>query len=768
MGFGGSQAQLESSFEAKFVKKEDLKEFAKLTDIKESKIDDTQFVKQNDISNLAKIDDLSKFFVKTDFQTESDNYINKQEVGGKLDTKNTELTYVKTNELNNYVKTSALTGLAKTEDLAPYVTTNAMNTELNNYVKTSALTGDLAKYVSKAEFENEMGTFIDTQQIDGKLDNKLKNLTYIKSGDIPARFNTLIGEQLVNGPLDRKITDLRYIKDTDIAGKVRDELTAATFNTTEVVQSFVDAFNANEEIRTKLADSIGKAPDTQKNLQQGLTTSALFQTAVSQNLTTSPTMLGAVTRNLISSTQFAGTVVTGINNSTAIKSEITNSIAGNDQFREGIVQIMGSEQNLAKFKGPEGSISDENIQRSVAPKVMWCADGDMCGIPANKKGFQLSNTQSISGLKVPVNQNVDFGFGLEREPGATDVRKIGNDDATMKAVFDTSTATALQNAQNSALEIYGLGRLFVEGTANKRHPRQIKMYDNVHVDNNFNVKGTATFNENVTIAKGKAFTADGAMSVGGATTFNENVTIAKGKAFTAGGAVTVTGPSNFLENINILAGKVLQVGGTTSTGTLVVTGAATTGNLNVNGKMSVNNTEIVPIGTIVPFAGKTTPSGWLLCDGSSKSKADFPVLATLLGNTYGPATTTNFTLPDLRGRTVIGSGTGKGLTARTLGGVVGSETHTLTTAQMPSHTHEASGTTSTNGAHTHGVELDTSGGWNGGRPQGSDRPHNATHYTQSAGDHSHTFSITTGSAGDGKAHPNMQPSIVLNYIIRAK
>lgn len=802
MGFGPSQAELETSLSTKFVKKDDLKEFAKLKDIKEPTIDDSLFAKKSDISNLAKIDDLSKYFVKADFQNESDNYIDKQQTAGKLDTKITSLTYVKANELNNYVKTNALTGFAKTEDLAPYVKTSDMNTELNNYVKTTTMntelnnyakTTALGNYVSKADFETEMGTVIEKQLADGKLDTKLKNLTYIKSGDIPARFNTLIESQTADGPLDKKIIGFKYIKQDILPDLVKKELASATFDREETLQSFVNAFNLNGQLRSRLADAVGQSEAAQKNLLTGLEASRTFQASVAQQLsTTGSTLITNVTNRLIGNPIFPETVVSGIEGNDVIRSKISNDLVDNSNFQEAIVRVMGNEQNVQRFKGLPGSLGDDaTIKIALKPKTMWCADGDICDIPADKKGFQLRETQFISGLKVPVNQSVDFGFGLGREPGATDVKKMGTNDAMMKAAFDTSTATALQNAQNTSLDIYGIGRYYVEGNVGKRHPRQIKLYDNVHVDNALNVKGASTFNENVTIANGKTFTAGGAMNVTGAATFT-GLSQFNGGIRTAGevttGNLRVTGPSHFLENINILAGKVLQVGGTTSTGSLVVTGAASTGSLDVNGEIRANGTQIMPIGTIIPHAGiqllNTFLNGWLRCDGSEYDINSYPDLARMLGNTYGtPSVNTKFRVPDLRGRTVIGAGTGTGgLTSRIIGQTGGAETHTLTVAQMPSHTH--TGTTESAGEHTHsnnssgdvgryGLIARSTGDGNNtgsnmdrtwGEPKIDQAPIALT--IDKAGSHTHT--VTINNTGESGAHNNMQPFIVLNYIIRAK
>lgn len=93
------------------------------------------------------------------------------------------------------------------------------------------------------------------------------------------------------------------------------------------------------------------------------------------------------------------------------------------------------------------------------------------------------------------------------------------------------------------------------------------------------------------------------------------------------------------------------------------------------------------IGEIKMFAGNFAPSGWAKCEGQLLPIAQNQALFSLLGTTYGGNGQTNFALPDLRGRVPMHYGTGPGLTPRVQGESGGSESNTLTVAQMPSHSH---------------------------------------------------------------------------------
>ncbi len=88
------------------------------------------------------------------------------------------------------------------------------------------------------------------------------------------------------------------------------------------------------------------------------------------------------------------------------------------------------------------------------------------------------------------------------------------------------------------------------------------------------------------------------------------------------------------------------------------------------------------VGEIRMFAGNFPPNGWRFCDGSLLSIAENEVLFVLIGTTYGGDGESTFALPDFRGRVPIHNGNG-----HILGELGGTESVTLTTAQLPSHTH---------------------------------------------------------------------------------
>lgn len=111
------------------------------------------------------------------------------------------------------------------------------------------------------------------------------------------------------------------------------------------------------------------------------------------------------------------------------------------------------------------------------------------------------------------------------------------------------------------------------------------------------------------------------------------------------------------------------------------------------------------LGQIQAFGFNFAPRGWAGCNGQLLSIAQNTALFSLLGTTYGGNGQTTFALPDLRGRYMVNQGQGPGLSLYTIGQVGGTETTTLTSTQMPIHTHVAVATPHTHNAtaqpHTH-------------------------------------------------------------------
>ncbi|WP_245317966.1 tail fiber protein [Ensifer sp. 1H6] len=95
------------------------------------------------------------------------------------------------------------------------------------------------------------------------------------------------------------------------------------------------------------------------------------------------------------------------------------------------------------------------------------------------------------------------------------------------------------------------------------------------------------------------------------------------------------------------------------------------------------------------FGFHRVPTGWQACDGSLLSIAEYETLYTLIGTTYGGDGVSTFAVPDLRGRVPLHWGNGQGLTPRVLGQVGGSESVTLLSTQLPSHSHPMFATTAT-------------------------------------------------------------------------
>ncbi len=159
------------------------------------------------------------------------------------------------------------------------------------------------------------------------------------------------------------------------------------------------------------------------------------------------------------------------------------------------------------------------------------------------------------------------------------------------------------------------------------------------------------------------------------------------------------------------------------------------------------------------FGGTFAPRGWAFCDGSLLPINQHSALFSILGTTYGGDGRTTFGLPDLRGRVAIHEGTGPGLENRRLGAKGGDEEHTLTTQQMPRHDHNTSVTTNcTTQAGTSDNPEDKY--WASSKE--GDLAYRANSGNQMASD---AVEVSLSNAGGGQPHNNMQPFLVVNYII---
>jgi microcystin-dependent protein len=174
--------------------------------------------------------------------------------------------------------------------------------------------------------------------------------------------------------------------------------------------------------------------------------------------------------------------------------------------------------------------------------------------------------------------------------------------------------------------------------------------------------------------------------------------------------------------------------------------------------------NLLPAGCIMMWATSTAPDKWLLCNGSAVSRTTYAVLFAAIGTTYGTGDGfTTFNLPDMRDRFPVGAGTTYSNNSKG-----GNDSITLTTAQLPSHSH--TGTTDSGGAHTHNLSVSSAGysaSYNSSAEVGYATEINngdITETTDSGGAHTHAF--TTATTGSGSSIDIRPKYIGINYIIK--
>lgn len=203
------------------------------------------------------------------------------------------------------------------------------------------------------------------------------------------------------------------------------------------------------------------------------------------------------------------------------------------------------------------------------------------------------------------------------------------------------------------------------------------------------------------------------------------------------------------------------------------------------GQLSFSN-SVLPLGSILPYAGTTAPAGFVLCFGQQLNTYDYRALHAVISDTYGgtaysagvtdqSGVTTQFNVPDLRGRVVAGqddmggvsadrlTGVSGGVNGDNLGAAGGSQTHSLTSAQLASHFHY--------------TIANVDGGYTSHALATNDYVSKARQYPYGGGGEifSYTLHGQTGTAatmgksstvGSGSGHNNVQPTLILNYIIK--
>jgi microcystin-dependent protein len=164
------------------------------------------------------------------------------------------------------------------------------------------------------------------------------------------------------------------------------------------------------------------------------------------------------------------------------------------------------------------------------------------------------------------------------------------------------------------------------------------------------------------------------------------------------------------------------------------------------------------IGQIMPTAFNVIPKGWHLCDGSLLPINQYQAVFALIGTTYGGNGTSNFALPDLRGRAILGTdGTTSGLYPPGLQS--GTTMVPLTPSQIPQHNHIIQAST-TNGSGTRVSPA--------GRIFATDTVGGGTEKIfATAGSAEVALAVSTNLVNDGGSQPhnNMQPYLAINYMI---
>lgn len=415
------------------------------------------------------------------------------------------------------------------------------------------------------------------------------------------------------------------------------------------------------------------------------------------------------------------------------------------------ITMLDADYTLSAYNG----VTDEARQMILNVSGTLTANRNII-CPATSKLYVIKNN-TTGGFSVTL--KTASGTGVTVTNGNTTIAYCDNtnvvDSVTALPAGTTIggvpvvTTTGTQTMTNKTLTSPTLN------TATLTNPKIVTAILDTNGNSLFDLTATASAVNELVIANA-ATGAGPSISSAGSDTNVDLLLVAKGSGVVKADGVevvTITGSQSLTDKTIVSPANVSATTGNAAI--IAATGPDTNININLTPKgsgsvlFSGTAPAFVPSGALMPFAGSSAPSGWLLTFGQAVSRTTYAALFAAIGTTYGSGDgSTTFNLPDLRGRVVAGEddmgGTaanrittaGSGISGTTLGAAGGSQTHTLTTAQMPSHTHN--------------YIISNSSGGTRARDGG----------TLNAG------TGTTASAGSDEAHNNTQPTIILNYIIK--
>lgn len=461
-----------------------------------------------------------------------------------------------------------------------------------------------------------------------------------------------------------------------------------------------------------------------------------------------------------------------------VRTNFTTGLVENNPLASGGTTLNSTGlSSLAAVSSPDVAIIVLDPEaRSGAPEVVYVTAHASSATTATILRAQEGTTarQHILGTRwihAPVKLDFDHGNldGLTDDDHtmyslASGARTISGDQTfSRSATTDRSLNVKISTDTQSRLEVYGDGK-HVWGAGGTTAP-DTNLYraaaDSLKTDDNMTIGGGTLF-----IGADCSIYRSGADAIQTDDSFRVNNTLRVDNQATFAGtttsstAVAIKATADSIDRYTIDAGGTMRWGSGVSAAdvnlyrsgidTLRTDDTLVTARLDVVTASGTNTYAYPPVGSITAYAGSTAPTGWLLCSGANVSRTTYNALWLLIGTTYGAGDgTSTFGLPDLRGRVVValdnmgGTDAARLSVSNTLGGSGGAQTHTLTTTEIPKHTHSFS--------VWQGIAR---GIYDGYSPD-----------DQLSANVSKTVTTSDGGLGSG-AHNNMQPYILLNYIIK--
>jgi microcystin-dependent protein len=335
---------------------------------------------------------------------------------------------------------------------------------------------------------------------------------------------------------------------------------------------------------------------------------------------------------------------------------------------------------LETANAPTGSTSTPTSTDLSLPDLMTSATFISSG------DIETRNSQFLIGVQ-GTNQAIKIG-------NATSTIYLGKGANVAAVIIDSSGVTVEEKLTAAVLKSFSIEPI---SSSEELDVAQLQTTGILNIGNHPSRTGDINLG-----SSGSTFRFNGSLTANG-TTGSEGTVLTQSALGPKWADPSTIFNSGIMTNSISAIGKTISVGTTATMSGANVNIGNTGSTINIGGDVNLNELPLLsmlpPAGSIISFAGVSSPSGWLLCDGRSYSTTTYASLFGVVAYRYG-GSGSSFCVPDLKNQFLRGASTTSTLSSSKLG----AESVTISTSQLPSHTHSVNEHTHSMAEHQHWME----------------------------------------------------------------